>query len=269
MVKNKVLLSFDVEEFDLPRERGGEISLDEGVKVSSDGLLKILELLKRCEVKATFFVTGNFAALKPDLVLEILKDGHEVGCHGVDHFEPRKTDAAESKKILEKVIGDKVFGYRQPRMFKIDYKDLLDAGYKYDSSVNPAWVPGRYNHRDVPRKVFVREGVVEVPVSVATKMRVPLFWLSLHLFPISVYLAGAKESLKKTGYFATYFHPWEFSELLKGYGTVPSYIKLNSGEKMVARLEKVILRLKKQGCEFLTYKEYVESDGSMPSLDKS
>ena len=66
MRKNKILLSFDVEEFDLPREHGGEISLEEGVKVSSDGLSKILELLERCEVRATFFVTGNFAKINPE-----------------------------------------------------------------------------------------------------------------------------------------------------------------------------------------------------------
>ena len=262
MVKNKVLLSFDVEEFDLPREHGGEISLKEGVKVSADGLVKILELLKRSEVRATFFVTGNFASARPDLTREILEDGHEVACHGVDHFEPRASDVEESKKIVEKVAGCKVSGYRQPRMFKIDYAELLKCGYLYDSSVNPAWVPGRYNHRDVPRKMFEKGGIMEVPVSVATAIRVPLFWLSLHLFPVSVYLTGVRESLKKTGYFATYFHPWEFSDLLKGYGAVPSYIKLNSGEKMVARLEKVILKLKKSKCDFVTYQDYVSGQNS-------
>ncbi len=261
--KNKVLLSFDVEEFDLPREHGGKISLEEGVKVSADGLSKILALLERSEVKATFFITGNFASSRPDLVKEILKNGHEVGCHGVDHFKPSKTDVEKSKEIVEKVSGIKVFGYRQPRMFKIDYTELKRCGFLYDSSVNPAWVPGRYNHRDVPRKMFVREGVFEIPVSVATKMRVPLFWLSLHLFPVKVYLAGVSRTLKETGYFATYFHPWEFSDFLRGYGAVPSYIKLNSGEKMISRLEKVILKLKKRGCEFVTYEEYVRA------LDKS
>ena len=38
--KGVVLLSFDVEEFDLPREHGAEISLEEGVKVSAEGLEK-------------------------------------------------------------------------------------------------------------------------------------------------------------------------------------------------------------------------------------
>ena len=265
MKKGKILLSFDVEEFDLPRENDGEISLEEGVKVSSAGLLKILELLKRCEVKATIFVTGNFARINPKLVLQIMKDGHEMACHGVDHFEPKSTDICESKKIVEKVIGAEVVGYRQPRMFKIDYKKLSEAGYLYDSSVNPAWVPGRYNHRDVPRKMFVREGVVEVPVSVATGLRVPLFWLTLHLSPMMAYMAGVKESLKKTGYFATYFHPWEFSDELATYGQVPGYIKKNSGDELMKRLEFVILELKKWGYTFETYDAYA----GVVSLDKS
>lgn len=258
-MRGKVLLSFDVEEFDLPREHGAEISLEEGVRVSKAGLLRILEVCKRTGVHATFFVTGNFVLAEPELVREIVAAGHEVGCHGVDHFAPKKGDATRGKEIVEEVLGAKVVGYRQPRMFAIDYQELAAAGYLYDTSVNPAWVPGRYNHRDVPRKVFVREGVAEVPVSAATGMRVPLFWLALHLMPKRVYLTFVRSAVKQTGYFATYFHPWEFADELAGYGAVPGYIKHNSGVKLAARLEWLILELKKQGCEFETYADYVDS----------
>ena len=263
-MKNKtdrgaVLLSFDTEEFDFPRERGEEISLEEGVKVSTDGLKRILRVLDKTKVKATFFITGNYARLKPEMVAEIKKAGHEIACHGVDHFKPCETDIAESKKIVEKVAGVKVTGYRQPRMFKISYKELNKCGYKYDSSVNPAFIPGRYNHLDVPRTPFVKNEVVEVPTSVFSFMRVPLFWLALHLFPLAIYIKGAKMSLKKTGYLATYFHPWEFAEVLKDYKVVPGYIKRNSGEKLAERLEKVIVDLKKHEYTFTTYDEYVTS----------
>lgn len=255
-MKSKVLLSFDTEEFDLPREHGGEISLEEGVKVSSEGLEKILKLLKKHGVKATFFITGNFAKINPDLVLKIKKDGHEIACHGVDHFEPKKSDITESKKIIEKVAGVKVYGYRQPRMFEISYTELSKCEYKYDSSVNPAFIPGRYNHFDVPRKPFLKEGVLEIPTSVATFMRVPLFWLALHLFPKRLYLKFVKMAAKKTGYFATYFHPWEFSDELASYETVPFYIKRNSGDKLIERLDFLISNLKKQGYEFETYLDF-------------
>ena len=257
-MSGKVLLSFDIEEFDFPREKGQEITLEEGVKVSAEGLLRILKMLREYEVKATFFCTGNFASSRPDLILKIKNDGHEVACHGVDHFVYSDTDYQKSKEILEKVYGGKVFGYRQPRMFKINYDEMKRCGYLYDSSVNPAFIPGRYNHTDVPRKVFVKKGVAEVPTSVATFARVPLFWLALHMFPVSMYVRLAKMSLKKTGYFATYFHPWEFSDKLSKYKVVPFYIKKNSGKKLVKRLTKVILSLKKKN-EFVTYTEYVKS----------
>lgn len=246
-----VLLSFDIEEFDLPREHGVEISLEEGMEVSKLGLERILKILKEEKVRATFFVTGNFAKMAPEMVKRIEAEGHEVGCHGVDHFKPKKDDILESKKIIEGVLGHEVRGYRQPRMREISYGKMREAGYMYDSSVNPALIPGRYNNLNIPRKPYKKDGVLEIPVSVATGLRVPLFWLALHLFPESLYLALAKMALRRDGYFATYFHPWEFSEI-KGY-KIPSYIKLNSGEAMGERLRYVVRGI---GGEDLTYGEY-------------
>ena len=256
MKSNKVLLSFDVEEFDLPKERGKDILLAEGVKVSSEGLKKIINILDERKVKATFFITGNFAKMRPELVLELKNKGHEIACHGVDHFKPAESDVKESKKIVEEVIGVKVKGYRQPRMFKINYDELQRYGYKYDSSVNPAFIPGRYNNFKTPRKVYKRKGIVELPVSAATSVRIPLFWLALHLFPKRLYLSLTRSVLKKQQYFATYFHPWEFADL-KRYEVVSWYIMMNSGEKLALRLSWLIDKLDQDGYEFLTYSEYL------------
>ncbi|MBQ3306474.1 polysaccharide deacetylase family protein [Candidatus Saccharibacteria bacterium] len=254
-----VLLSFDIEEFDFPKERDEEISVEDGVKVSKKGAEKILKILEKTNVKATFFVTGNFARLEPDLVKKMIADGHEVGAHGVNHFNPTKKDIAEAKKILEKITGKKVNGWRQPRMQKIDYSELARCGYLYDSSMNPAFIPGRYNNSKIsrtPYEIKTKHGkILEIPASVATFMRVPTFWLALHLFPLGLYKRFAKMSLKKTGYFVTYFHPWEFTRELSSFDIVPGYIKRNSGEKLERRLESVIKTLKSSGHEFRTYSE--------------
>ena len=256
-MSGKILLSFDVEEFDLPKEHGAEISLEEGVEVSEQGLRRILKVLDRTGVKATFFCTGNFANARLDLMKKIVADGHEVACHGVDHFRPKDSDVENSKKIVEKVAGVKVHGYRQPRMKKINYEELKRCGYKYDSSVNPAYIPGRYNNSKMPRRPFVKNDIVEIPVSVATSGRVPMFWLALHIFPKRVYYGLAKMALKRDGYFATYFHPWEFAELAE-YSAVPGYIKHNSGMKMAGRLEGLIREMQKNGAEFVTYDEFAK-----------
>ena len=61
-----ILLSFDTEEFDVPREHGVDFSLEEGMKVSVEGTNRILDVLKQNGVKATFFCTGNFAEHAPE-----------------------------------------------------------------------------------------------------------------------------------------------------------------------------------------------------------
>ncbi|MBR0488336.1 polysaccharide deacetylase family protein [Candidatus Saccharibacteria bacterium] len=267
-----VMLSLDVEEFDLPREHGGKITVEQGAEVSAVGLRRVLEMLERTGVKATMFVTGNFATEKPELVQEMMQRGHEIGCHGVEHFEPKAGDATRGKEMLEKMLGKgRVIGYRQPRMFPISYPELKAAGYLYDTSVNPAFIPGRYNHLDAPRRAYRKDEVWEVPTSVATFMRVPVFWLALHVFPVWVYVILARMSLRATGYMATYFHPWEFGEI-RGRDAVPVYIKWNSGEKLVRKLEKVIRRLKGAGYDFVTYGEYVrglEAKGGRTSGESS
>ena len=258
--KNRnVFLSFDIEEFDFPRERGEEISLEEGIRVSAKGTRTILDVLERTGVKATFFVTGNFAKEKPKIIAEMVRSGHEVAAHGVDHFVQKETDIEEAKRILENVTKSelekiyKIRGWRQPRMGKIDYKELKKHGYKYDSSLNPAFIPGRYNNLKMKTKPFLtKEGILEIPASVALKIRVPMFWLALHLFPFGLYLGFTKSILRKTGTFVTYFHPWEFYDL-SVFPIVPGYIKHNSGRKLEKRLEKLILKLRKGGAEFKTF----------------
>ena len=274
-----VLLSFDIEEFDLPREHGGRITVKRGVEVSSTGLSKILTLLDRTHTTATFFTTGNFASTNPTLTREILSRGHELACHGVDHFAPKKGDITASKQIITNITSSphkspksnstNILGYRQPRMFPIDYDELAQAGYLYDSSVNPAFIPGRYNHFDIPRHPYYVGPILEIPTSVATPLRIPLFWLSLHLFPLSLYRALAVSSIHSTDYFATYFHPWEFADLTP-FREVPRFVKHNSGDRLVSRLESVISDLSRRGCHFSTYsdfaKDYIASHPSGASL---
>ena len=257
-----ILLSFDIEEFDVPREHGVDYSLEEGMKVSVEGTNRILDVLSENDVRATFFCTGNFAQNAPDVMKRIMDEGHEIACHGVDHFEPKESDFVLSKEIVEEICGVNVVGYRQPRMFPVVEAEIKKAGYLYNSSLNPAFIPGRYMHLDTPRTWFLKDGVVQIPSSVTTIIRFPLFWLSLHNLPQGLYHALVRRVLKKDGYFVTYFHPWEFYELKEHPEfKIPFIIKRNSGMDMVKRLDGLVKMLKKNGHEFITYKEFVEKIG--------
>lgn len=80
---------------------------------------QILAALARRDVRATFFLLADAAERHPGLVLQILRSGHEVGLHGVDHT--RLTDVSavraarlvrEGKRRLEAVAGQPVRLYR-------------------------------------------------------------------------------------------------------------------------------------------------------------
>ena len=253
-----ILLSFDIEEYDVPREQGIDYSLEEGMKVSVEGTNIILDVLKQNDVRATFFCTGNFAENAPEVMNRIIKEGHEVACHGVDHWQPKETDFAISKEIVERVTGLNVTGYRQPRMFPVIESEIKRAGYRYNSSLNPAFIPGRYMNLRTPRTWFMKEGVMQIPTSVTPLIRFPLFWLSLHNLPEGLYHMMVRRVLNHDGYFATYFHPWEFYELNDHPEfKIPFIIRNHSGRQMVGRLDNLIKMLKAKNHKFITYDEFV------------
>lgn len=254
-----ILLSFDTEEFDVPREHGVSFSLEEGMKVSIYGTNRILDTLKENGVRATFFCTSNFATHAQDVMQRIIDEGHEVACHGCDHWEPKSTDAERSKQIIESATGVRVKGYRQPRMFPVSNTALREAGYIYNSSLNPSFIPGRYMHLDTPRTYFMQDGLMQIPASVTPWFRIPLFWLALHNFPQWLYHAFVRRVVKHDGYFNTYFHPWEFYELKQHPEfKMPFIIRNHSGKEMQQRLDRLIKMLKARGEEFATYGEFAE-----------
>ena len=164
----QAMLSFDTEEFDLPREHGAEITLERAVEVSAAGMARILDVLQQHGAKATFFCTVNFAEHAPHIMRRIIDEGHEVASHGIDHWQPEAAHVAESKRRLEELCGTTVNGYRQPRMMPVAHDEVARAGYTYNSSLHPTFIIGRYMHLNVPRTPFQQHGVLQIPVSLAT-----------------------------------------------------------------------------------------------------
>jgi len=64
--------------------------------------LKILELLKKYDAKATFFMLGNRVDFYPDIVKEIANQGHELGNHTWDHNDLKTLSKAEAIQEVER-----------------------------------------------------------------------------------------------------------------------------------------------------------------------
>lgn len=253
-----MLLSFDIEEFDLPQEYGCQLSFDRQIEISVEGTRAILDILNRHNVKATFFCTANFAKQAPNLIKEIASSGHEIASHGYYHSSFGVDDYKKSRDTLQDISGNQVYGFRMARMSPVDYCELTKAGYLYDSSINPTYLPGRYNNLNKSKRYYYEGSLLEIPSSVTPYIRLPLFWLLFHNIPVRIYQYLLMRSIKYNGYGAVYFHPWEFTNLKNNtYGMkIPGYILNNSGATMISRLDNMISHLLKKKIVFLTFNQF-------------
>ncbi|CAM4430860.1 protein of unknown function [Pedobacter westerhofensis] len=254
-----VLLSFDIEEFDMPFEYDRVISFEEQIRISTEGTLTILDLLKKNNLKATFFCTVTFAKNAAAVIRRIVAEGHELASHGYYHSEFKNEHLLSSRLALEEISGQQVSGYRMARMMPVDEKEIKEAGYIYNSSINPTWLPGRYNNRHISRTWFMQSGVIQLPASVSPLTRFPLFWLSFHNLPLWFYIHLARKTYEKDGYLNIYFHPWEFTDLRnrERFG-FPGYVSKNSGRQMIARMDKFMKWINKRNYRNGTITEFIQ-----------
>ncbi len=256
----KIALSFDLEEFDTPLEYGQNLDLQEQIDFSVKGCNEILKLLAEFEIKGTFFTTACFAENEKQLVQQISKK-HEIASHSFYHSSFTKPDLAESKRVLEEITNTEIKGFRMPRLMtrkKCSFADLKLAGYQYDSSVNPTFIPGRYNNLDFSRTAFKDEnGLYIMPVSVTPFFRFPLFWISFKNLPLAFYLSLSVFTLKRDNYLILYFHPWEFADLANI--KIPNYLKNPSGEALIIKLRKYINYFVSQKAQFITHADLMNT----------
>jgi len=255
-----VLLSFDIEEFDMPFEYQKNISFEDQISISITGTNIILDLLKKNSLKATFFSTVIFARNAPEIIARINEEGHELASHGYYHSDFKNEHLLESKLILEKLSGLPVNGYRMPRMMPVDETEIKKAGYVYNSSINPTWLPGRYNNRHISRTYFQQSDVWQLPASVSPISRFPLFWLSFHNLPLWFYKHLVYRTYQKDNYINIYFHPWEFTDLRdKERFGFPAYVSRNSGREMISRMDNFMKWINQKGYPSATISSFMEN----------
>ncbi len=189
-------------------------------------------------------------------MIKTLAQTHEIASHGYVHatFEP--ADLLKSRLALEELLDRPVAGFRRARMGYVDPADVQRAGYGYNSSLHPTWLPGRYNHWGEPRRPFQERGVWQIPASVTPRLRLPLFWLSLKNFPFAYYKHLCRQTLQTDGFLNLYVHPWEFTDL-SAYDRIPAYVRRYSRDQLLDRVEALLRYLNPFG-DFCTMGEFVE-----------
>jgi peptidoglycan/xylan/chitin deacetylase (PgdA/CDA1 family) len=164
-----VAVSFDIDNELLSRTTPLPVPLSQGEYGATTGLPRILAMLDRLQVPATFYIPAVSAMLHPDMIPSILKAGrHEIGVHGWIHESlPSVGDAAQEERLLTqaieyltKAIGKRPVGYRAPSWAFSPYTlgQIRKAGFLYDSSMMAMDEPYELVENGQPT------GLIELPI---------------------------------------------------------------------------------------------------------
>lgn len=162
-------ISFDVDNETSTLRHGGlsVSSLSEGEFGARVAMPKILQILKRYNVPASFYTPAVIGMLNPEIIHNIIAGGHELGVHGWIHernsdlsYDVERDLTLRSIDYLAKMAGSRPTGIRCPSW---DYSDssldiAIEAGLNYDSSLM-----GDYSCYEIIQS-NKPTGMVEVPV---------------------------------------------------------------------------------------------------------
>ena len=152
------------------------------------GIPRLLKVLKKHDIKGTFFVGGWDASKYPETVEAIIEDGNEVAARGYMNERFDELDADEEDKKLElahntlsDLLGVSPKGWRTPIGFMLPrtYKKLLEMGYIYDASFN---LLIEHTYHGIERKLYSTYNddipyIVEIDGKEIKLVRLPFSWI--------------------------------------------------------------------------------------------
>lgn len=231
----KVCLTIDMES-DCPPYLTGYRGVEEGTP-------RLLSLLEREKIPATFFTTGDVARRYPATIKTIVAMGHELACHGDSHCfftdmddKTAECEIREASEVLRKFYP--VISFRAPNLkFPRKFVPFLEKnGYRLDSS------QAKYKP-DYWWRVRGKSEIKRIPASVTSSvLRLP------RLLRYSYF-----HFLKSPIVF--FVHPWEFVDL--SHEPIRFDCRFRTGKKALDCLQKNITYYKKRGARFLPIKDFV------------
>lgn len=241
--------------------------------VVENGVASLLNLLNKFKIKATFFIPALVAMNFPRIVKEIVKQHHEIGCHGYNHalleaslnLNKKIKMVKTATEVIECVSGVRPLGFRAP-YFKVDrnyWIALQKNDFVYDSSCVSFPSLYKFNGK-FPRlrpffiQIYAKKdesSLLEIPVSANPILPFPLGGIWLRIFG----LKWAKVGIKMNMFFETpivfYIHP---KDVIAFESTgLPWYYYVNTLHCM-GMLKEIIMYVKSTGTKFLTAIELAE-----------
>ncbi|HEA68566.1 MAG TPA: polysaccharide deacetylase [Desulfobacterales bacterium] len=148
MRKFPVMLTFDIDAETLwtardPKMENYPVALSQGVYGTKIGVDRILKLLSRYGIAATFFVPGKTIERNQNLIKKVIDQGHEISHHSYSHkwletlsIDEEREELGKGLDLIENIYGRKPRGYRSPagEFTPHTFDLLLEYGFEYSSN---------------------------------------------------------------------------------------------------------------------------------------
>ncbi len=267
------LFSIDLEDIRFRMADG--LKYQERVPVNTH---KYLKWLQKHGFKCTFFTVGDIARAYPDLIKDIVSEGHEIACHSNTHIPLKKlnpdkfkSDLSNNIESLMKAGANNITGFRAPYFSLTEecswaYKSLKDLGFSYSSSVYPAKNPF-YGWEDFGSDIKTMEDtIVEIPMTVKSFGPIKAAFAGgvyFRMLPKFLIYNSFKNHHKTNTPLLGYFHPYdidteqekfmhpEFNDN-KFYNWLMNYNR----KDVFNRLDYII----KQGFTITTYSDFIKNN---------
>lgn len=226
---------------------------------------RILKLLAKYDVKATFFVPGVVIETYPEFLRIIHDAGHEIGNHSYTHVPPANLSAEKEEKdllraseLISKVTGKAPVGYRSPSfdLSPVTADLLIKHNFLYESSM--------MGHDHSPYRIRTGDNVqLEGPVIFGQEtqlIEMPVSW-NLDDFPHFEFLRTQAQLMpglmSAGGVLQNWVDDFRYMHDTEEWGiltyTFHPYV-IGRGHRMIF-LEKLICELKQMDAAFLSMEE--------------
>jgi len=242
------------------------------------GLEKIIELLKKNNTTATFFVVGKLLEQNPEILDLILDNEHEIAFHTMNHSnlnDLTKEKFLDELNLFEKITEGKSRGFRAPTFsINSDTSWAIDAlqekNYRYDSSIVPVKTD-LYGFSNCQRSPFkISSSSLTKDDSTGKLIEFPLCsgkflgktypaagGFYLRFLPLKVSLNAIRHYEEQNIPATIYIHSWELTPEFFPDIELPfkeKFVTFHNIKNTYSRIEKIL-----QNFRFSSFKDYLDN----------
>tara|TARA_Y100000996_G_scaffold415227_1_gene408824 strand:- start:670 stop:1509 length:840 start_codon:yes stop_codon:yes gene_type:complete len=243
------------------------------------GLDKIIELLRKTETTATFFMVGELLESHPSMLDTILENGHEISFHTFNHSnlnDLTKEKFLDELDIFKKLTNDKSVGFRAPT-FSINHNTswvidaLIAKKYVYDSSIMPTKTQlyGFNNCELGPYKISNSSltkndpngKLLEFPLMIGKFLgkTMPVSGgFYLRFLPLKTSLSSIRNYEKKNLPSTVYVHSWELTPEYLPKLSLPfkeKFVTYHNIQKTYSKLEQILTKF-----SFSSFEKFIKNN---------